>query len=497
MTARADILGPRARSGQTIGEASALAGRSLGHSAKVQALSRGQRWRQVLALATIALLLPGCTATARSSATSAANRGGPGSGTSTSVPGTSRPEVQTASAMAGQRFFIAWGPIRPEAAATWKAEGFASAYKLIGDFAWAKVEPRPGHFDFSTWRHDEAVLRANGLLAFPSLEFLKPPAWFVAEHPDSVVEYGSRGTPPAIDHLSVHCVECSRQNVPSLSLAWLDEQAEAHTAAWTEFTGYLTASVRAMASDPSVIGVAFPWLAFKKREALGSWSAMERDPSSVLLGDFNPASLATWRGPGEPPSTLAELLAGGRTLEQQWQAWTERREGAAFLRIAELLHSSAPRLWISLDKFVWIRRSDHQMHPVLALTDGTTASAFSDFMTYVRRFVQATGDDRLILDDDALMDSSKDANFELTVRLIRPLGLSFMGESQPGPAGIAGLLRSVVAIHPDAIVFLPAPGRGGGWVRSSPDAQAILCLVRSRYQDRSCLAGSGGSSGST
>lgn len=456
-----------------------------------------RRWRPSLAVAVIALVLAGCLSTRGSRVSSVTPPSDVSSRPPSSVPGGRSRPATTNSTLAGQRFFIAWGPLRASVLANWKAEGFTGAYKLIGDFAWAKVEPEPGHFDFRTWQHDQALLRSYGLSAFPSLEFLQPPAWFISQHPDSVVEYGAQGTPPAIDRLSVHCTECSRGNVPSLSLAWLDEQANEHTAAWDEFTSYLTASLHAMASDPSVVGIAFPWLAFKKRDALGRWSAMENDPSSVRLGDFNPASLATWPGPGKPPATLAELLAGGRALEQEWEAWTERREGAAFLRIADLLHSTAPRLWIALDKFVWIRMSDHGMHPVLALADGTTASAFSDFLTYVRRFVAETGDSRLILDDDALMDPSKDANFELTERLIRPLGLSFMGESQPGPAGIAGLLRSVVATHPDAIVFLPAPGGGGKWVKSSPDAQAVLCLVRSHYQDRNCLAGSGLPSGST
>jgi hypothetical protein len=276
--------------------------------------------------------------------------------------------------------------------------------------------------------------------------------------------------------------------VPSLSLAWLSEQAQLHTEAWGEFKSYLTASLRTMASDSSVIGVAFPWLAFKKREALGSWTAMERDPSSVLLGDFNPASLATWPGPGSPPRTLAALLAGGSALEHKWEAWTERREGAAFLKIAELFHKAAPRLWIAVDKFIWIRMSDRDMHPVLALADGTTATSFLYFLAYLRRFVAETRDSRVILDDDALMDASKDANFELTQGLIRPLRLSFMGESQPGPADIAGLLHSVVATHPDAIVFLPAPGGGGGWVRSTADARVVLCLVRSRYKGKGCFA---------
>jgi hypothetical protein len=398
--------------------------------------------------------------------------------------------------LAGQRFFISWGPISLSVAATWKQEGFTGAYKLIGDFAWDKVEPQPGQFDFQNWEHDQAVLRADGLVVFPSLEFLNPPSWFIEQYPDSVVEYGAEGISPSIDHLDTHCEQCGKGNVPSLSLAWLMEQAHDHSAAWEDFESYVTASLRAMASDPSVIGVAFPWLTFKKREALGSWSAMEHDPASVLLGDFNPASLATWPGPGAPPATLSDLLNGGSALEAKWEAWTQQREGAAFLSIAELLHNLAPQYWISIDKFVWMRMSDRSMHPVLALADGTTGTAFLDFLPYLRRFVAQTGDNRLVLDDDALMDASKDTNFELTEHLIEPLGLSFMGESQPGPAGIAGLLRSVVATHPGAIVFLPAPGGGGGWVSAIPDAQTVLCMVGSRYEDAACLAGSSQPAGS-
>jgi len=414
-----------------------------------------------------------------------------------SAPASMGPAGPATTTLTGQRFFIAWGPISPSVAATWKQEGFTGAFKLIGDFAWDKVEPQPGQFDFQNWEHDQAVLRADGLVAFPSLEFLNPPSWFIEQYPESVVEYGSEGTPPSIDHLDTHCTQCTKGNVPSLSLAWLTEQARDHSAAWADFEGYVTASLRAMASDPSVIGVAFPWQTFKKREALGSWSAMEHDPASVLLGDFNPASLATWPGPGAPPATLADLVNGGNVLEAKWEAWTEQREGAAFSSIAEMLHHLAPQYWISIDKFIWMRVSDQNMHPVLALAEGTTGTAFLDFLSYLQRFVAQTGDNRLVLDDDALMDASKDANFELTEHLIAPLGLSFMGESQPGPAGIAGLLRSVVAVHPEAVVFLPAPGGGGGWVASAPDAQAVLCLVGSRYQDASCLAGSGQHAGSS
>jgi hypothetical protein len=442
--------------------------------------------RLSIVMTALCCLLAGCLG-AHGPTASATRHGGTSSARQSSALPARSPLDSTPSTLAGERFFIAWGPIRPSAAATWKKEGFTGAYKLIGDFSWDKVEPEPGRFDFQNWDHDQEVLHSYGLSAFPSLEFLNPPAWFVSQYPDSVVEYGTQETAPSIDHLPTHCVQCSKGNVPSLSLAWLMDQARRRTPAWDEFTSYLMASLRAMAIDPSVVGVAFPWLTFKGREALGSWRTMEHDPSSVLLGDFNPASLATWPSPGAPPATLAALLDGGNALEQKWEAWTQRREGAAFLTIAALIHHAASRYWIGVDKFIWIRMSDQSMYPVLALAQGTTGTAFSDFLPYVRRFVTETHDDRVVIDDDALMDASKDTNFKLTQQLIKPIGLSFMGESQPGPAGIAGLLRSTIATHPQAIVFLPAPGGGGRWVASTPDARAVLCLVGNRYQDQGCL----------
>ena len=402
--------------------------------------------------------------------------------------GTPSAAASKPSGLAGQRLFVSWGPLRPSAVAQWRNEGFTTAYKLIGDFAWDKVEPSPGHFDFQTWDHDEAILSANHLSAFPSLEFLNPPGWFIAAHPDSVVEYGATAPAQSADHLDVHCVQCTRGDVPSISLAWLDEQAKQDTTAWKQFEGYVTASLQAMTSDRSVSGVAFPWLSFRSRDALGTWAAMETSPSEVPLGDFNPASVASWPGTKPPPATLGALEVGGPGLEQEWEAWTQRREGSAFVTIASLLHTLAPHLWISVDKFVWMRTADAGMHPELALAAGNTGSAFSDFLAYLQRFVDQTHDHMIVLDDDALMDSSKIANYALTQRLIAPLGLSFMGESQPGPAGIAGLLKSIEALRPNAIVFLPAPGGGGGWITSTPDAVKGLCLVASRYRSETCAS---------
>lgn len=389
--------------------------------------------------------------------------------------------------LTGQAFFIGWGHLQPTAVQTWKSEGFTTAYKLIGDFNWSQVEPSPGRFRFSAWQSDAAVLRSVGLYVFPSLEFLHPPAWFIAQHPDALEEFPARAYPSGSvgDRLTQHCAGCAKYQ-PSLSLGWLAQQARGNTAAWAQFRAYVTASVQAMTADPSVVGVAFPWMTFHGTEILGGWARQKNAPASVSLGTFNPAALATWHGPGSPPATLAALEAGGTRLEDAWQAWTQQREGSAFVDVASLLHKDAPSYWIAIDKYIWIRRSQTGANPEFALTAGLTETAFMDFYTYVRKFVIRSGDHRIVLDDDGMMDPSKTENYKLTMRIIKPLGLDFMGESQPGPSGIGGLLQSVQRLEPNAVVFLPAPGGGGGWVASTPDALKALCLVRTGYRSEVC-----------
>lgn len=389
--------------------------------------------------------------------------------------------------LSGQTFFIGWGPLRSSVVTTWKSEGFTAAYKLIGDFDWRRVEPAPGKFDFRQWRSDAALLRSRGLSAFPSLEFLHPPAWFIAQHPHALEEFPPQAYPSGVagDRLTQHCAGCADEQ-PSVSLGWLARQASENTDAWAQFRAYVTASVHAMAADPSVIGVSFPWMAFHGTEILGGWTQQRRRPASVLLGTFNPADLATWHGPGRPPANLADLEAGGTRLEDAWQAWTQQRAGSAFTDIASLLHKAAPSYWIAVDKFVWIRQRQTGANPEFALTAGLTETAFNDFFASVKKFVSQSRDHRIVFDDDGLTDSSKIPNYELTMHIIERLGLAFMGESQPGPSGINGLLRSVRTLKPTAVVFLPAPGGGGGWVSPTPDAVKTLCLVKTAYTSESC-----------
>jgi hypothetical protein len=293
--------------------------------------------------------------------------------------------------------------------------GLTIAYKRIGDFAWNRVEPRPGRFDFRRGRHDAALLRSMGIAAFPSLEFLHPPRWFLAEHLDAVIAYGGPS----------QSARSTTGGKPSISLAWLMAQERKHTRAWTQFAAYVRAS-------PSGRRIAVPLSSAWPSRGSPSRSGMPwgHGPRSCTIppGCSSRTSIPRVSPCGvfreNPPAALAALGREGRPGEKAWQEWTPRRAGLAFLALARLIHRLAPRLWISVDKFVWIRMRRRDAHPALALADGTTEEAFRDVLPYLRAFVEDRGDRKVVIDDDALMDASKDAHFALTLRLMRPLGIS-------------------------------------------------------------------------
>lgn len=365
----------------------------------------------------------------------------------------------------GQAFFIGWGPLNTSEVRLWKREGFTCVYKLIGDFDWSKVEPTKGVFSFSNWRSDSQILKSAGLQSFPSLEFLTPPGWFLKEHPDALMRYGDSSGQTTGD---------------TLSLAWLAEQADRHTKAWAEFQSYADACLKEMRKDSSVIGVEFPWMAFNGRLCIGNWDTIINSPSQALLGDFNPAAVRHWRASPTPPGNVKELESLTLALRRKWEAWTQSRLGAAFLAVAQLIHRRAPAYWMAVDKHIWVRSDQTPMKPALALTCGTTANAFNSFLKSVERFSEMTGDRRIIFDDDALFDTSKIENFVLTRDILHKHGYLFMGESQNGPNSVDNLLQSVKKTHPDAIIFLPAPGGYGKWITTSASAQKVLALVKNQ-----------------
>jgi beta-galactosidase len=66
----------------------------------------------------------------------------------------------------------------------------------LAEFAWAKLEPTPGHFDFSWLDRAIEVLSQRGIQVVLGTPTASPPAWVMAQHPDAyrVSENGVRAT---------------------------------------------------------------------------------------------------------------------------------------------------------------------------------------------------------------------------------------------------------------------------------------------------------------
>ena len=70
----------------------------------------------------------------------------------------------------------------------------------MGEFAWVKMEPQEGHFDFAWLDRALKVLNAHGIRAVLGTPTVSPPAWLYAKYPDIAVmdakgvryRYGSR-----------------------------------------------------------------------------------------------------------------------------------------------------------------------------------------------------------------------------------------------------------------------------------------------------------------
>ena len=57
----------------------------------------------------------------------------------------------------------------------------------MGEFAWVKMEPQEGHFDFAWLDRALKVLNAHGIRAVLGTPTASPPAWLYAKYPDIAV----------------------------------------------------------------------------------------------------------------------------------------------------------------------------------------------------------------------------------------------------------------------------------------------------------------------
>ena len=57
----------------------------------------------------------------------------------------------------------------------------------MGEFAWVKMEPQEGHFDFAWLDRALKILNAHGIRAVLGTPTAGPPAWLYAKYPDIAV----------------------------------------------------------------------------------------------------------------------------------------------------------------------------------------------------------------------------------------------------------------------------------------------------------------------
>lgn len=74
----------------------------------------------------------------------------------------------------------------------------------IGEFAWHRMEKRPGEYDFSYFDNVIAMAREKGLKVIFGTPTATPPAWLIKEHPDVLSRFED-GSPRAFGGRHVAC----------------------------------------------------------------------------------------------------------------------------------------------------------------------------------------------------------------------------------------------------------------------------------------------------
>lgn len=100
----------------------------------------------------------------------------------------------------------------------------------IGEFAWHRMEKRPGEYDFSYFDGVIAMARAKGLQVIFGTPTATPPAWLIKSHPDILSQFPD-GSPRAFGGRHVACysnphyLEACGRIITALAEHYKDEKA--------------------------------------------------------------------------------------------------------------------------------------------------------------------------------------------------------------------------------------------------------------------------------
>ena len=100
----------------------------------------------------------------------------------------------------------------------------------IGEFAWHRMEPQEGEYDFSYFDNVIAAAKRKGLQVIFGTPTATPPAWLIAKHPEILSQF-ENGTPRAYGGRHVYCFssevyrEYCKRIVTALARHYKDERA--------------------------------------------------------------------------------------------------------------------------------------------------------------------------------------------------------------------------------------------------------------------------------
>ena len=179
----------------------------------------------------------------------------------------------------------------------------------IGEFAWAKIEPAPGQFDWGWLDRAVEVLHTAGLKIIMGTPTATPPRWMLDKHPD-MLAVDAMGRPRKFGSRRHYCFSHLGYRAEAARItAAMAERYGQHPAiiAWQTDNEYGCHDTAISYSDAAAAGFR-KWLAAKYGDVAalnGAWGNVfwsmdygsfdQIDPPNLTVTEPNPAHVLDWR----------------------------------------------------------------------------------------------------------------------------------------------------------------------------------------------------------
>ncbi|MFN4170407.1 MAG: beta-galactosidase, partial [Pseudorhodobacter sp.] len=146
--------------------------------------------------------------------------------------------------------------------------GIGLTWVRIGEFAWSRIEPRPGRFDWRWMDRAIAVLGEAGLRVVLATPTATPPRWMLDRHPD-MLALDAEGRPRGFGSRRHYCFSHDGYRAEAARIvAALAERygANPHVAAWQTDNEYGCHDTT-LSYSPAALRAFRDWLAQKYQSA--------------------------------------------------------------------------------------------------------------------------------------------------------------------------------------------------------------------------------------